>query len=314
MANLYKHFKTGSATHSQANAALLALPSLFAYKDSISWPGAMWQEFTKLFNALSEDDPFEVESFDGHYGGLDIQAAAMVNSKLVLVIFRGTELKLVDWATNFQYKWRTAPTAWGSGIRVHTGYYNGLNAVYSSVRSFVKPLQSGRHVFLAGHSQGGALATLCAYRLAKVGGIKVAGVYSWGSPRVGNDKWASRFNTLLGNRCFRWVRGSDFAARIPSVNILPGPGQAYFHVGQLNYIHADGSVDMSHPDFESGGPPSSMHHSMKAYATKMINLLPVSPPRTGPNSPGFLLRQDVNGAKVVGQKKIPALIQAAAGS
>lgn len=53
-------------------------------------------------------------------------------------------------------------------------------------------------VFITGHSLGGALATLCAYELAKRGGAarqcQQLTLYTFGAPRVGNKVFADEYN------------------------------------------------------------------------------------------------------------------------
>ncbi len=51
----------------------------------------------------------------------------------------------------------------------------------------------GKPLYVAGHSMGGALATLCAIDLKFAFGIPDVRVYTYGSPRVGNDIFARFF-------------------------------------------------------------------------------------------------------------------------
>lgn len=293
MPDIHRYFRADTSSHSKTNALLLALPSFFIYPASITWSGGMWQQFQVFFNELSENDPFAVEPFTRERPGIDIQAAVMVNSRLILVIFRGSEPKLDDWlGTNTNHAWRSVHPDWGSGVRVHSGFYTALREIYHDMRAYIRARNATRRVFLAGHSLGGALAILCAYRFQKVGGIDVKGVYSWGAPRVGNADWAGNFNTLMQGRCYRWVKGADFGAGLPDVNVTPGIGQAYFHVGQLNYIHQDGSVQLNIPDFESWDPTMFADHNMKRYTQKMISLLS-NQERENVGAPGWLVEKDV---------------------
>ena len=85
----------------------------------------------------------------------------------------------------------------------------------------------GRKIWLTGHSLGGALATLCAYRLHKQG-VPVRGVITIGSPRVGNPAFANDFNSMFGAKSTRWVDDDDFVTQIPPE--LGGPLE-YRHVG-----------------------------------------------------------------------------------
>jgi triacylglycerol lipase len=311
MPDIYRYFRRTYERHSKTNAFLLALPSYFIYPASVTWRGGMWQQFEALFNDLSEEDPFTVEPFTRERPGIDIQAAAMVNSRLILVVFRGSEQKLADWlGTNANHAWRSVPTSWGAGLRVHSGFYTSLREIYHDLRAYIRERDNSRRVFLAGHSLGGALAILCGYRFQKVGGIAVQGVYSWGAPRVGNDDWASHFNTLMQGRCYRWVKGADFGAGLPDVNVVPGIGRSYFHVGELNYIHQDGSVQLNLPDFDAAGPTRFHDHNMKRYLQKMMSELS-NRERRAPNDPAYLVEKDATQLVVPGRERpLTALIAA----
>lgn len=63
-------------------------------------------------------------------------------------------------------------------------------------------------MLLAGHSLGGALATLAAYDLKGVArklNLEVEiSVYTFGAPRVGNHAFAEDFDTII-NDCFHVV-------------------------------------------------------------------------------------------------------------
>jgi hypothetical protein len=59
---------------------------------------------------------------------------------------------------------------------------------------------SSWHVYITGHSLGGALATLFAVelssKLAKSGGQTQITMYNFGSPRVGNKQFADMYNEV----------------------------------------------------------------------------------------------------------------------
>nr|GEW90580.1 C2 calcium-dependent membrane targeting [Tanacetum cinerariifolium] len=90
------------------------------------------------------------------------------------------------------------------------------------------------HVFVTGHSLGGALATLLALelsssQLAKRGAISVT-MYNFGSPRVGNKLFAQVYNEKVKDS-WRVVNHRDI---IPSVPRLMG----YCHVAHPIYLAA----------------------------------------------------------------------------
>ncbi|CBI35775.3 unnamed protein product, partial [Vitis vinifera] len=96
-------------------------------------------------------------------------------------------------------------------IQVHSGFLSAYDSVRTRIISLIKLLvgyiDDGRemqlkwHVYVTGHSLGGALATLLALelsssQLAKRGVISVT-MYNFGSPRVGNKRFAEVYNEVI---------------------------------------------------------------------------------------------------------------------
>jgi triacylglycerol lipase len=96
--------------------------------------------------------------------------------------------------------------------RVHRGFRKALDEVFEQISGLE---DSGRALWLTGHSLGGALAILAAARLRNV-----QGVYTFGSPSVGN----SAFGEGLPVRPFRFVHADDIVSRILSFNSFPASG------------------------------------------------------------------------------------------
>lgn len=101
-------------------------------------------------------------------------------------------------------------------------------------------------IYIAGHSLGAALASIAALRLTATlpSTSEVAGVWLYGSPRVGNPTWKAMYNAMLMKKTLRMTNNLDFAARVPKqqqacsssggiFNLLAPAGQyAYAHVGR----------------------------------------------------------------------------------
>lgn len=129
-------------------------------------------------------------------------------------------------------------------IQVHSGFLSAYDSVRTRIISLIKMLvgyiDDGRemqlkwHVYVTGHSLGGALATLLALelsssQLAKRGVISVT-MYNFGSPRVGNKRFAEVYNEKVKDS-WRVVNHRDI---IPTVPRLMG----YCHVAQPVYLAA----------------------------------------------------------------------------
>jgi len=115
------------------------------------------------------------------------------SKKNILVVFRGTE-DLFDILKDFNF-WQTPYPFVENAGKTHKGF----TQIYStSVRQqLYKALQhisSSKKLFIAGHSLGGAMATLAALDLAVNTPFKKPIVYTFGSPRVGDPTFTQVFN------------------------------------------------------------------------------------------------------------------------
>lgn len=67
---------------------------------------------------------------------------------------------------------------------------------------------------ITGHSLGGALAILCAVDFQQSFG-NVDLVYTFGQPRVGNDKFAAYYTSIFGSNSFRLINYADTVVHSP---------------------------------------------------------------------------------------------------
>jgi len=297
---IFRYFNQDYVGHSKSAAYLLAITSHYVYHDKP--PGgageAFEDRFQRLFTTLSATDPFTVRVYaDSPPDAFpyDTEVAVLSNSKLIIVVFRGTEgaQGVRDWLTNLHHLMLTPPSSWGS-LNVHRGFYNALSTIYQSVRNQVRATRTNNQkVFLTGHSLGGALATLCAFRLQKVGSVGVDGVYTFGAPRVGDLDFANQYNDILKSKTFRWVYKNDFAPQLPDRAGLATNRPRYFHSGLLNSVKPDGSIELDHLDLPAGFDASSIaDHDMKRYIATMYSRLS-NDARQSASNPAYLVKGDV---------------------
>ncbi len=116
-------------------------------------------------------------------------------------------------------------------------------------------------IWLTGHSLGGALATIAAYRLLKMG-MNVHGLYTFGSPRVGNYGFVHDFRVLAFQRGLkgqgnegnlqRFMNHNDIVARVPPAlgftslfnsSSMNGMLDKWKHVSRTRYLTGDGEAD-----------------------------------------------------------------------
>ncbi len=149
------------------------------------------------------------------------------------LVFRGTEQGVADWITNLgvvKKRWEQGPA------RVHGGFLRALDSVWESILPELERLTVP--LFIAGHSLGGALATLAGVR------CRPAAVYTFGSPRVGDKAFAA---LCAGLPICRVVDDRDTVATVPPAWF------GFQHAGAPSVL-LEGGID--EPEGAGGaGPP-----------------------------------------------------------
>ena len=160
------------------------------------------------------------------------------NSRFAIVVFRGSEIwkrnerfdphqMIADFKTNIDIRL----SDWIQGGKVHSGFRTALDSVWDDMLPEIKHLRDQRiPIWMTGHSLGAALATLAADRLPNVQGL-----YTFGSPRVGDQE----FQKMFGLKAFRVVNSKDIVANIP-------PKDPYRHVGEYIFIDQKGDIHALH--------------------------------------------------------------------
>lgn len=101
----------------------------------------------------------------------------------------------------------------------HVGFALAWSAVLDQINDFLKTIDGRVPVVLAGHSLGGALATLGAFDLQR-SGRDVAAIVTFGAPQVGNEAFAKAYSVptnggfSLADKTVRFVADGDSVPRI----------------------------------------------------------------------------------------------------
>jgi hypothetical protein len=162
------------------------------------------------------------------------QAYLAQNDEFVVLAFRGSERPtsidgLQDWLLTNANNFLILPegdlgidfAAAGVGARFHRGFMTALGSVWPPLFEAVNKAleEKERPLFVCGHSLGGALAQLAAWRLQK-NYVAVEQVYTFGAPMVGNDAAAAAFDKEFAGKIFRFVDNPDLVPRLPTVSLV----------------------------------------------------------------------------------------------
>jgi hypothetical protein len=174
----------------------------------------------------------------------------------ISVAFRGSSC-LRDWIQDFkarqeQPKVELLQDYAGVFAEIHQGFEQDVESIredlLAAIRSLGAPAptpaagsgravpESGVPIFVTGHSKGAAEAVLFALELQRQK-FPIAGVYTFGQPRVGNRAFANLYNQTLYEETFRVVNQNDIVPRVPG--LLMG----YKHCGQEIFLPVGGGWD-----------------------------------------------------------------------
>ena len=148
----------------------------------------------------------------------------------VVVAFRGTD-DAGDWLTNLNCVARATP---------HGDIHEGFAAAYEMLRPEVLTAvrrDMPRHLWITGHSLGGALAVVCAYDLIEKERLTPNGLITFGQPMVASEPLARHLDTVLLGRFVHVVNEGDIVPRVPP---------CFVHCGSLVWF-TDGGVRRSKP-------------------------------------------------------------------
>lgn len=156
------------------------------------------------------------------------QAYRFRNDYDCVVAFRGTEP--TEW-NDIRADANAAMTVVGSFGKVHIGFNREVDDIWPLLEALLH--DNTQPVWFCGHSLGGAMATICAYRCIQSSiGSNPEELHTFGSPRVGNKRYLCQ--SVL--RHYRWVHNNDFVTRVPP------RWMGYRHGGDEVYLDRNGRI------------------------------------------------------------------------
>ncbi|CAM9368027.1 unnamed protein product [Hapterophycus canaliculatus] len=241
-----------ATSFSPQNAFFFATLSKFAYSPEKEAEGLVKGNSTSeglgfnRFHWFEAGEEAKKFTFDAIH---DTEAFVCANDDMIAVVFRGTKEKS-DWVANLNARKRECPPEWGfpnpSGT-MHEGFDDGVETVWGSHGGMHKTIKDlyyeknkNRKLYIAGHSLGGALATVTAARLAFGDGMDIAAIYTIGSPRVFDPDAAVFFDAMVNHgtpmkdKYFRCRNNNDIVPRLPPT---------FQHVGTEIYLDRFGNLN-----------------------------------------------------------------------
>jgi triacylglycerol lipase len=217
-------FEPGAITHSRVNAWWLAEASWLSYWHDTDAVARVYRERTGL-----DCTPVAVK-------GAECTVAS--GERFAIVAFRGTQPD--DWSDILDDAC-FAPVAWDAG-HVHQGFARRFANITPRLQPVLDRLGPTCRVWFTGHSLGAAVATLAAFRHRNLAG----GVYTFGSPLVGNSVFAGTSGAALGPTSTRYVNDHDLVTRVPPEPFAL-PFGLYTHVDHPRWINEDGQIGTTRP-------------------------------------------------------------------
>jgi hypothetical protein len=223
-------------------AVLLAEASAAAYFDGSA------RDFVAA-NGLSAYTPFDSGNVQGYHCSTP-QAA--------LLVFRGTS-NIGQWIRDA----RVLPKAFRDWGYAHFGFVAGIEGVERHLEAFDEIARTRpQHVWVAGHSLGGALAVLAAARMKSLG-VCSPFIITYGQPAAGFGGFAERFDRELSGQLWHIVNQSDIVPRVP-----PFPyRQRGKHIAQPGVLEAPQVLQQ-----DLGAPPPEARDASQAATLREIIL------------------------------------------
>jgi triacylglycerol lipase len=180
-------------------------------------------------------------------GSSELFGFVLQSDTQVILAFRGTSTT-TDWISDAmasQVKFEFVNRAGQS----HRGFTRIYDSARDTILAVLEDLSPGKALYVAGHSLGGALATLCALDISVNSPFRNPIAYSFGSPRVGDLAFARAYEDKIAGS-FRVHNRFDVVTHLPPENFkLPKREKTFYydHVSQAERLSFhNGSVPGNH--------------------------------------------------------------------
>lgn len=229
------------------DTALKRLQFVWNAEETVDWPVA---ETLALFSEAAYLAPIDAESPFGDLGfpnPVAIVSGSMIGyvataDDVTVIAFRGTDgAEVDDWLANIGRSALNTP---------HGAIHKGFQTAYLSLKPQLTAALSkhkSRHLWVTGHSLGGALALCCAYDLEETENLRIDGLMTFGQPMVARKDLARYLDEHFRGRYAHLVNGADVVPRVPP---------SHSHCGSLVWF-TDGGIKRSMKERVYGAAPGN---------------------------------------------------------
>jgi triacylglycerol lipase len=176
--------------------------------------------------------------------------------KTVFVIFRGTKTPK-EWVDNLNISFKEYVIP--SFGNIHEGFLQVYKTIQNTLYQCINDINPKDALYISGHSLGAALATLAAPDIEINVKKRISALYTFGSPRVGDDSFVKSFNEKYSMKSYRIVNTSDVVTSIPLPVPILGSLGGYFS-------HVDTPIDFTVQENDI-----VKNHEMKTYLAEIEN-------------------------------------------
>ena len=163
----------------------------------------------------------------------------------IFTAFRGSS-NIHNWIENIQIR-KISPYN-NSSIKIENGFYKAYNYIKPEIidnLSILSKKYNTNKLLITGHSSGAAMATLMTYDILKLyNNYKIAYLFNFGSPRVGNKKFVEDFNNY-NVTAYRVTHYYDMVPHVPE-EIL-----GYHHISNEIWYNRENSEYIICNDFDN---------------------------------------------------------------
>lgn len=195
--------------------ALMRLQSYWNSEESVTWPAAETladlseKAYLPPYMAMKE---FESLGFTKVFPFVEGSMIGYIVSceDVTVIIFRGTNFnEMSDWLANLSTSALQTPHG-----KIHKGFYSSYKAMKWQIEDILKECNT-KHLWITGHSLGGALALVCAYDFADNESRPFDGVITFGQPMIARKDLAQYLDNVLVGKYARFVNRDDIVPKVP---------------------------------------------------------------------------------------------------